>query len=90
MVMKTKSTQKVYRVVAVIGRKHNIVFESPVFDSMDGCADYDAYKAAVRAREQHCMDLWGKGYSVTTTGRYHHIGKNLDGGRIEIFLYSAR
>jgi hypothetical protein len=34
------------------------------------------------------MDLWGAGYSVTTDGRYHHIGKNIDAGRIEIVLSS--
>ena len=77
---------KVYRVVAVIGRKRNVVFQSKAFDPTDGCADYEAFKEAIRAREQHCMDLWGKGFSVTTDGRYHHIGKNIDAGKIEIFL----
>ena len=50
--------KKVYRVVACIGRKRNIIFESTPFN--------------------------------TTGGRYHHIGKNIDGGKIEIFLYSKR
>lgn len=77
---------KVYRVVAVIGRKRNVVFQSKEFDPTDGCADYEAFKEAIRAREQHCMDLWGNGFSVTTDGRYHHIGKNIDAGKIEIFL----
>lgn len=79
---------KVYRVVACIGRKRNVIFESKAFDPTDGCADYDAFKETVRAREQHCMDLWGKGFSVTPDGRYHHIGKNIDAGRIEIVLSS--
>lgn len=79
---------KTYRVVACIGRKRNVIFESKAFDPTDGCADYDAFKEAVRAREQHCMDLWGKGFSVTNDGRYHHIGKNIDAGRIEIVLSS--
>ena len=80
--------KKVYRVVACIGRKRNVIWESKAFDPTDGAEDYDAFKAAIHAREQHCMDLWGKGYSVTVGGRYYHIGKNLDAGRIEIFLYS--
>lgn len=77
---------KVYRVIAIIGRKRNVIFETKAFDATDGCADYDAFKAAIRFREQYCMDLWGKGYSVTTDGRYHHIGKNLDAGKIEVIL----
>lgn len=79
---------KVYRVVAVIGRKHNVVFESAKFAENDGDADWNAWKDANRARENHCMKLWREGYSVTTDGRYHHIGKNIDGGRIEIFRYT--
>ena len=79
---------KTYRVVACIGRKRNVIFESKAFDPTDGCADYDAFKETVRAREQHCMDLWGNGFSVTNDGRYHHFGKNIDAGRIEIVLSS--
>lgn len=79
---------KVYRVIACIGRKRNIIFESKEFDPANGCADYDAFKETIRAREQHCMDLWGAGYSVTNDGRYFHYRKNLDAGRIEIFLCS--
>lgn len=77
---------KVYRVVACIGRKRNIVFESKEFDPTDGCADYEAFKETVRAREKHCMDLWGKGYSVNAKGRFYHPEKNIDAGRIELIL----
>ena len=77
---------KVYRVIARIGRKRNVVFESKPFDPADGCADYEMFKEAVRAREQHCMELWGKGFSVTNDGRLYHNVKNIDAGRIEIIL----
>lgn len=79
---------KVYKVVACIGRKRNVIFESKSFDPTDGCAEYDAFKEAVRAREKYCMDLWRAGYSVTKDGRYYHIGKNIDAGRIEIDVYT--
>ena len=79
---------KVYRVVAIIGRKRNVVYETAPFAETDGTADLNAWKDATRAREKHCMSLWNDGYSVTTDGRYHHIGKNIDGGRIEIFRYT--
>ena len=78
----------VYRVIAIIGRKRNVIFESETFMENDGNADWKAWKDARDAREKHCMKLWRDGYSVTTDGRYHHIGKNIDGGRIEIFKYS--
>jgi len=84
--MKTK--MKVYRVVSRIGRKCTIIFESAAFDPTDGCADYDAYKSAIREREAYCMKLWGEGYSVTIDGRYHHIGKDLEAGKIEVYLYT--
>ena len=77
---------KVYRVIACIGRKRNIVFESKAFDPADGCADYDAFKEAVQAREKHCMGLWGKGYSVNANGRFYHPEKKIDAGRIELIL----
>ena len=77
---------KVYRVIARIGRKCNVVFESKPFDPAEGCADYETFRETVRAREKHCMDLWGKGFSVTTDGRFYHNGKNIDAGRIEIIL----
>ena len=80
--------KKIYRVIACIGRKRNIIFESKAFDPADGCADYDAFKEAIHAREQHCMELWSNGFSVTTDGRYHHIGKNIDAGRIDVILSS--
>ena len=79
-----KTTKKVYRVVAHIGRKRNIVWESVVFDANDGVADYAAYKDAVRAKTDHCTKLWRDGFSFTTDGRYHHIGKDIEAGRIEI------
>lgn len=79
---------KVYRVVACIGRKRNVIFESKEFDPSDGLADYEAFKETVRAREEHCMELWGLGYSVTADGRYHHIKKNWNAGRIDIVLSS--
>ena len=79
---------KVYRVVAIIGRKRNVVYETAAFVETDGTADRNAWKDATRAREKYCMSLWNSGYSVTTDGRYHHIGKNIDGGRIEIFRYT--
>ena len=82
--------KKVYRVVACIGRKRNVIFESKAFDPQDGAADEGAFKEAFRAREQHCMELWRNGFSVTTDGRYHHIGKNIEAGKIEIFPYSKR
>lgn len=80
--------KKVYRVIARIGRKRNVIWESDAFDPTDGCVDYYNYKQALKARENHCMGLWRDGYSVTIDGRYHHIGKNLDGGHIEIVLCS--
>lgn len=76
--------KKVYRVVAIIGRKRNIVWESKPFDEKDGDIDYETYYEAVRAKNDHCMKLWNEGYSYTNDGRYHHIGKNIEGGRIEI------
>ena len=79
---------KVYRVVAYIGRKRNIIFESKAFDPADGCADYDAFKEAIHAREQECMKLWAAGFSVTTDGRYYHNGQNIDAGRIDVILSS--
>jgi len=45
---------KVYRVIICIGRKRNVIFESKKFDPTDGCADYKAFKEAVRARKQYC------------------------------------
>ena len=82
--------KKVYRVVACIGRKRNVIFESKAFDATDGVSDMLAYHEARKAKEQHCMKLWRDGFSYTIDGRYHHIGKNIEGGKIEIFLYSAR
>lgn len=79
---------KVYRVVACIGRKRNVIFESKAFKPTDGVADYNAFQTAIRAREEHCMKLWRDGFSCSIDGRYHHIGKNIEAGRIEIFLYS--
>lgn len=83
------TSKKVYKVVAVIGRKRETIFKSASFNPADGLEDYNAYKSAVRAREEHCMALWGNGYSVTTDGRYQHIGKNINAGRIEIHLCAA-
>lgn len=82
--------KKVYSVVACIGRKRNIIFQSAPFDTKDGVSHMNAYNEARKAKEQHCMKLWRDGFSYTTDGRYHHIGKNIEGGKIEIFLYSAR
>ena len=79
---------KVYRVVACIGRKRNRIYETAPFDTNDGNAYTNAYREAKRAKENYCMKLWHEGYSYTTDGRYHHIGKNIDAGRIEIFLYT--
>lgn len=85
---KTKS--KVYRVIARIGRKRTVIFESEEFNPADGCSDYYAYKETVRAREQYCMALWGQGFSVTNDGRYIDTHRNIEAGRIEICLYSKK
>lgn len=87
---KTKQVManKVYRVVSCIGRKRNVIWESKVFDANDGTASMNEYRNAVRAKYEHCMKLWADGYSFTNDNRYFHIGKNIDAGRIEIFLYS--
>ena len=82
--------KKVYRVVACIGRKRNVIFESTTFDTTDGVADMAAWREAGKAKEQYCKKLWNDGFGVTMDGRYHHIGKNIDGGKIKIFLYSKR
>ena len=79
---------KVYRVVSRIGRKTNFIWESKVFDTNDGTVYMNEYRNAVRAKSEHCMKLWADGYSFTNDGRYFHIGKNIDAGRIEILLYS--
>lgn len=79
---------KVYRVVACIGRKRNVIWESKVFDTKDGDVYMNEYRNAVRAKNEYCMKLWDEGYSFTNDNRYFHIGKNIDAGRIEIFLYS--
>lgn len=79
---------KVYRVIAIIGHKRNAIYTSETFAENDEKAERKAWKDALAAREKHCTKLWQDGYSVTTNGRYHHIGKNIDGGRIEIFKYS--
>lgn len=82
--------KKVYRVVACIGRKRNTIYETKPFDTNDGNADWKAYSEARQEREKYCRKLWRDGFSYSTDGRYHHIGKNIEGGKIEIFLYSAK
>lgn len=83
-----KRTKKVYRVVATIGRKVNVIWESKPFDVTNGDVDMNEYRNAVREKSKYCMKLYADGYSYTNDGRYFHIGKNIDAGRIEIFLYS--
>ena len=80
--------KKVYRVVACIGKKRNVIWESKPFDTNDGGADMREFRNAEHAKSEHCLKLWREGYSVTADNRYHHIGKNIEAGRIEIFLYS--
>lgn len=79
---------KVYRVVACIGRKRNRIYETAPFDTNDNDANMKAYRDAKRAKENYCMNLWREGYSYTKDGRYVHIGKNIEAGRVEIFLSS--
>lgn len=82
-------SDKVYRVIACISRrKRNVIWESKVFDANDGTADMKEYRNAVRAKNEYCMKLRADGYSVTNDKRYFHIGKNIDAGQIDIFLYS--
>lgn len=45
---------KFYRVVAVIGRKRNVIYETAPFAETDGTADWNAYKEAAAARSKHC------------------------------------
>ena len=80
--------KKVYRVVAVIGRKSNIVFESSPFDASDGRADYNAFRQAIKEKDDHCLSLWREGYVLTWHGDYLHPEKNINGGRIEIIRCS--
>lgn len=82
-------TKKLYRVVAVIGRKRNTIYETEPFDISDGNADYWAWKQARKAREEYTCGLWSAGYSVTTDGSYIHIGKGINAGRIEVCMYNA-
>ena len=65
--------KKVYRVLSIIGRKRNVIWESKPFDIKDGDTDYETYNEAVRERNNHSMKLWEDG---------------VDGGRIEIALCS--
>ena len=46
---------KVYRVIAIMGRKRNILWESAEFDGTDGTAEYVAFKQALREREKCSM-----------------------------------
>lgn len=82
------NSKKLYKVVAVIGRRHNIIYQTKPFDTNDGKASYAARQEARQEMEKYCAKLWDEGYSRTIDGRYHHIGKNLDGGKIDIYLYS--
>ena len=78
---------RIYKVVAVIGRKHNIIYETKPFDMNDGHSASVARQEANQERSKYCQELWDKGYSLSIDGRYHHIGKNLEAGRIEVYLY---
>ena len=75
---------KVYRVVAIIGRKRNIVFESKPFDESDGEADMQAFRDARKAKEKYRMSLLADGYYVTNSGNFYHPQRKIDGGRFEV------
>ena len=83
-----RTIKKVYRVVACIGRKRIVVWESNTFDARDETASFNAYKDATLAKDKYCLKLWKEGYSCTHDGFYHHIGKNTDAGQIKILRYS--
>lgn len=79
---------KVYRVIACIGRKRNVIFETKEFDTADGYADYFAFRKAFRTREDYCMKLWGDGFTIGTDGCFHNNQRNINAGRIDIVLCS--
>lgn len=81
-------TKKCYKVVACIGRRRNVIYETAPFNEGDGQASWNAWKDATREKEKYCMSLWAAGFSYTNHGTYHHIGKNIEAGRIQIFMYS--
>lgn len=69
---------KVYRVVAIIGRTKNVIYETARFAETDGTADWNAFHDAREAQKTECMKLWKEGYAVDT----HYMIINRATGRM--------